>query len=833
MRARLFSQGMTINRKIVLAITVTLALLIGSSAWFNLRDYKLHYTDALLKGSFGIGFGIRSMVREMLDLGLPLASLDGMNVHLQDVTRNNRHIAYIGIGDMHGRVIFHSNSTLIGQQFHDPTMQTSMQATKPLWQLYERFDGHSYYDITIPIFDAGHQHRGFIRLGFLTSIVDDELHAATIRIAINALLTFLLVAFILDQLLNRLVILPVTQLSRQAQRMSSGDFDSIHDLHTERNDEIGQLSLALENMANRIQQQIFELTEHKHVLEKQVNIRTQTLREQNKDLQNARLLAEQANRAKSDFVANMSHEIRTPMHAIIGMIHLALQTDLNDKQQDYLTKVNTAAHSLLGIINDILDFSKIEAGKMKMETVVFNLQDVLNNLATVTSAKAQKKGLQINVKLDSEVPKILLGDSLRLGQVLLNLTNNAIKFTQHGVININIKVITELSQQPENDMMLEFSVADTGIGLSKEQTDRLFRPFTQADASTTRKYGGTGLGLTICKQLVQLMGGKIWVESESGKGCRFIFTAGFGFQEEVGFQNDSDLQEQTDAVKISECSSEGVQAIAGARILVVEDSSINQQIAREILQQAGFVVTLANNGKEGVQKVHENCFDAVLMDLQMPEMDGFEATKIIRQDARFANLPIIAMTAHAMVEEKDKCLAVGMNDHTAKPIDLPHLFGLLCRWIKPGMHDQVESGVEQEAVKSLPTTLPGIELADLLEKIGGNQQLLYNLFDMFRQEYADTAIQIRALLDQGDRHSAKQLVHKINGTSANLSAMALYNVASQLDEALRQEHSDNLPALLDQFELQLKEVVVSIATFTADMNQNIPASKHSPDSSET
>jgi len=396
--------------------------------------------------------------------------------------------------------------------------------------------------------------------------------------------------------------------------------------------------------------------------------------------------AEAANRAKSEFLANMSHEIRTPMNAIIGMTQLAMMAGLTSKQEDYLQKVSQSAGSLLGIIDDILDFSKIEAGELAMETVDMNLDEVLDNLSAVHAAGAREKHLDLILEIDPDVPKVLRGDPLRLGQVLTNLTGNAIKFTDHGRVSIHVGVGQILA---DGRVKLLFSVTDTGIGIAPADISDLFMPFTQADASTTRRFGGTGLGLSICKRLVGLMGGGIQVESEPGRGSTFRFSVCMGLSAQPGQGPDPEPAETprrlfaTRAYPRMRVPNLDLTPIRGADILVAEDNDTNQRVAVGILENAGMRVTVASNGREAVDWVCKARFDAVLMDVQMPELDGFEATRAIRRDARFASLPIIALTAHAMSDDRRRCLDAGMNDYISKPIDQTSLFRCLIRWIAP------------------------------------------------------------------------------------------------------------------------------------------------------
>ena len=392
-------------------------------------------------------------------------------------------------------------------------------------------------------------------------------------------------------------------------------------------------------------------------------------------LRKAKEQAEAAAKTKSMFLANMSHEIRTPMNAIIGMAHLCLRTELNAKQRDYVQKIHGAGISLLGILNDILDFSKIEAGKLEMEAIGFTLDEVLGSVSTLVGSRAHDKGLELLFHAPGDVPQHLVGDPLRLEQILINLLNNAIKFTEHGQISVAVRLVAQVGKR----VRLRFDVRDTGIGMSPEQSARLFRAFTQADGSITRKYGGTGLGLTICKRLVELMGGAIGVESRPGAGSTFSFTARFDLGELAPF-----APAPADAPSAGETDRPRVR-LDGARILLAEDNDVNQQIATELLRGAGARVTVANDGQEAVEQALAGLdgepYDLILMDVQMPRMDGYQATRRLRADQRLRELPIIAMTAHALVEERQRCLDAGMNDHIAKPVEPELMFRTLRRWI--------------------------------------------------------------------------------------------------------------------------------------------------------
>jgi PAS domain S-box-containing protein len=641
------------------------------------------------------------------------------------------------------------------------------------------------------------------------------------------------------------------------------------------------------------------------------------------ELHEAREAAETASRAKGDFLANMSHEIRTPMNAIVGLTYLTMQTTLTDRQHDYLTKIDSSAQSLLGVINDILDFSKIEAGRMTMESVDFYLDDVLEKVGDMTTMRADEKGLELVFEPGDSVPQELVGDPLRLGQILVNLVTNAVKFTEKG----EIVVRTTLVKDEKDRVTIEFQVRDTGIGMDDEQMARLFKAFSQADTSTTRKYGGTGLGLVICKRLVQMMDGEIWIESESGKGSAFFFTAGFGrharqrdnarlfaqdfkgmhalivddsstarqslkrilesFQlnvetaasgrealamiktiENRGAAYDliltdwkmplmdgletarvikkrkdsskipviimvtaygrEDVLEQADRIgldgfitkpvspstlldsimqafgtqalsqgkKVLEPArhDKGLDLIAGARILLAEDNEVNQQVATELLQSVGLEVVCAFNGQDVLDRMAEDQFDAILMDIQMPVMDGFETTHLLRgreREEKREPIPIIALTAHAMAGDREKSLQYGMNDHLTKPLDPEILFTTLVRWIEPRENAALKPATridKQSDEKQLD--LPGIDYEKALARVGGKQETYVRLTRMFIRNQEGIAELIAEALSAGDVEKARELAHSLKGVSGNLGATALFRAAMDLELSIRKNRSD-------------------------------------------
>ncbi|MBE0504235.1 MAG: PAS domain S-box protein [Desulfuromonadales bacterium] len=495
----------------------------------------------------------------------------------------------------------------------------------------------------------------------------------------------------------------------------------------------------------------------------------------------AKALAEAATRAKSEFLANMSHEIRTPMNAAMGMLYLMQQTPLTGQQKNYLEKAQNATNSLLRIINDILDFSKIEAGKLEMESVPFRLDTVLDLLSDVSATALHDKPIKFRITTPADLPVNLIGDPLRLGQVLINLTGNAIKFTEQGEITVRIeRVATE-----KNKVKLRFAIQDSGIGMSTEQQSKLFSAFSQADTSTTRKYGGTGLGLTISKQLVEMMGGKLTVESEAGKGSTFSFCTHLGCLTDAETASlpmatlvrpGEELEELTAA-----------ESFSGVKILLVEDNLINQEVAREILESRGVTVDVAGNGVEAVVRILHSggSYDAVFMDVQMPVMDGLEATRRIRAHHDFDALPIIAMTASAMASDRLLCLQAGMNDQVNKPINVAELFATLQHWVKAEAFTPLSSEKETAAAGGeVIDQLPGIDVQNALKRLG-SVVLLRKLLLSFRQEHLETLTILHAAQAAQDDQLVQRIVHTVKGVCGNLGATALADSALVLEQAIK------------------------------------------------
>ncbi len=649
-----------------------------------------------------------------------------------------------------------------------------------------------------------------------------------------------------------------------------------------------------------------------------------TDREEKKLADQAREAAEERTRAKSEFLAVMSHELRTPMNAVIGMSHLALQTELTLKQREYLDTVHQSGRALLAVINDILDFSKIESGKLELEVETFMLDDVLARVGAILAGQATQKGLNVIFHTEPGTPYCLAGDPLRLGQVLINLVGNAVKFTERGEVGIHVSCNMTRQDPQCGGKELLFCVWDTGIGIAEDKQEGLFAPFTQADETTTRKYGGTGLGLSICDSILRLMHGRIWVESVVGEGSNFFFTARFSApdvcpenpaipEEAVGApvlvltDSDSQLRAVCAALedlamkplpgwehggvsgigaspkvsmavvdasshihladhlltKIAElplllltdpayagalalASSSGASrilhkpvtrsslaaavcglmqpgevgeagggpepampAFAFARVLVVEDNAVNRQLAVELLQRVGVRAETANNGLEGVRAVVQNEYDLVFMDIQMPEMDGLQAARAIRRLPHRERTPIVAMTAHAMEQDRQRCLEAGMNGYVSKPIDPKELYGVLTQWLEPsgGLANSMERSALAESALEPPL---GWDMTRCQKLMGGDMERALMLAGIFLREHAGDIDELAEARKANDWERVRRLAHRIKGSSGNICAPRMAQAARELEQAAQQAAAPLAPALFDEFAAAYAELISSI-----------------------
>jgi CheY-like chemotaxis protein/HPt (histidine-containing phosphotransfer) domain-containing protein len=539
--------------------------------------------------------------------------------------------------------------------------------------------------------------------------------------------------------------------------------------------------------------------------------------------------AQAASKAKADFMARMTHEMRTPLSAIIGLANLAMPLLDNEKLLDYLTKIIISARGLLGVVDDITDFSRLEKGLVDLSPVPFDLDQCLSRVVRRFSGVAGEKGVAVSVRRDPQTPVRLVGDHGRLESILAHLVGNAVKFTEKGLVEIRV----ELLGRENEALRLAFCVRDTGIGMEPDAIPAMLESFTQVDGSLSRPYGGTGLGLAIVKRSVALLGGELDVSSQPGQGTRFLFDVVFA-EDSHGTgqpQREAPAAPQAAPSPAAGSAATAQKPLAGSRILLVEDNAINQQVAREILERFGAAADVAQNGREAVDMVQSSFYDVVLMDVQMPVMDGLTATRRIRAMPAGAELPIVALTAHALAEDRDRCLAAGMNDYLTKPIDPDRLLATLGQWIAPAaaaVKTRLPVRTADRAA-ALPVSEPGatdspaLDVTAALQRLGGNEPLLRSVAAEFARDYAGAGATIDRLLAAGDIDKARRLAHTIKGVAGNISANPLAVAARDLEAALASGRQFE-PGVLAACNAALDAAVAAAVRLTAPSSAGAAAS---------